>query len=1001
MGIYVIYMCLIYAPYNIMLYMLYYPICKIFSYTLYYPLFAIRYIYVKTTTSERCELALKAGLNSSDFGLWIVDSGATSHMTGDRSSFESFRPTQVRIGVANQTVLIAKGMGNVRLSLPGGRVLMLKNVLYAPGVSHNLLSVSGLCQDGHTVSFDINGCKISKGCDTLVQLSTSKKLYWVAPEGIDTPGYEAAELAGPEGKAHEVLRFWHNRLGHICFAYIAKMFGISSTVANAMTCETCGVCKAKRQPHKGTTHVPTRKLGQVDADLCGPFPVVSLSGKKYFGVIVDRYTRFVSLVFLTRKSEFVGLFTRWLNFMVARYKTVPEKVHTDGGGEFVNKDMKCLLENRGIEFSTTCPDTPNQNPFAERMVGKIQRMVDCMMVQSGAPKGFWAEAANYAGFILNRTPHSSLGFKSPLSMWEEEDNPSHQVITDLGKIRPFGCRAFVRVPGKPMKGQPHGVKGVLVGYDMVAMGYRVWIPHLHKVIRSHDVTFHETVFPYMEKGGVVNDSPVQANDFTPEGETTGYDSTLEGAEPEIPGNNFGMSPDMSQPTTSNMHDTPITSPPKTPTTLTREDLRDPTALSSPPMLEEVIRHRRMPNNISIPSPAINNRPVRVRRPPRDNENFPMLDSGKNKSIDFTAGSSPEKHIDTAKNGRMESTLLSAELSIPKGYNSIPKTSKPQSWYDATYLEVAQVKGAGTYDIIDRQWWMRVIPSHFIYSVKWLGDKIIKHKCRWVAGGDRQTEGVDYNETFATVARMKSFRIILALCMLYGLTPTQLDVSNAYLHGSLKEDVYMSPPRGMTLPPGKVLKLKKCLYGLKQAGREWSEFFKKVLLELDFVPLKSDPCVFKHKTKLAIMSVHVDDILLATDDEEFRRLVVAGLGKRLKIKDEGNVSQYVGVEVEWGQSHVTLHQKGYISRMLDKFRYAECQPKPTPACASVRLTKSQKPATPEEVEHMSRIPYRAAVGSLLYAAYGSRPDISSAVNRAAQFGENPGVPHWKSVQHLFR
>jgi hypothetical protein len=249
--------------------------------------------------------------------------------------------------------------------------------------------------------------------------------------------------------------------------------------------------------------------------------------------------------------------------------------------------------------------------------------------------------------------------------------------------------------------------------------------------------------------------------------------------------------------------------------------------------------------------------------------------------------------------------------------------------------------------------------------------------------------------------MATFRVILALSVELGLKVTHVDIGNAFLHGVLDETIYMHYPRGYKGKEGTILLLLKSIYGLKQASRVWGKKLAEVLLALGFTPLKSDTCVFVNQQKSFWITVHVDDLLMATADEQARSNLIRGLSKIFKVKDLGVVSTYLGAHVNWGKDQCKIDQRVYIDKMVMRFSMEEAKPINTPMAAGVVLDKSQCPSTDEEIREMSEVPYRSLPGSLLYDALLTRADIAYPTQVICKFNENPGRRHWKAGQRILK
>jgi hypothetical protein len=305
----------------------------------------------------------------------------------------------------------------------------------------------------------------------------------------------------------------------------------------------------------------------------------------------------------------------------------------------------------------------------------------------------------------------------------------------------------------------------------------------------------------------------------------------------------------------------------------------------------------------------------------------------------------------------------------------------------------------------------IITCRWVYDVKRDSDNNASlYKARLTAHGYKQKEGVDYNETFAAVAQMKSFRTTLAIAKLMNMRMTQIDISNAFLHGILEEEVYMRPPPGYEhmCPPGTCLRLVKGLYGLKQAGRIWNECLVESLQKIGFTPLKSDTQVMQmtkkdkngHATK-CIIGIHVDDITLTTNNETLRSEILQLLQQKFLVKDLGGISHYLGMRVTCTDKQFSINQGAYIEKMLATFDMEKCNPAPTPGRTNLQLTKDDSPVLPDDIATMAKKPYRSLVGSLIYAFIGTRPDIGACLMRTAAFCNNPGKTHWTAAKRILR
>jgi len=252
-------------------------------------------------------------------------------------------------------------------------------------------------------------------------------------------------------------------------------------------------------------------------------------------------------------------------------------------------------------------------------------------------------------------------------------------------------------------------------------------------------------------------------------------------------------------------------------------------------------------------------------------------------------------------------------------------------------------------------------------------------------------------------------IILAIVAARGLTLEFMDVQTAYLNADLQEEVYMRQPEGYEQgnPRDWVCKLLKAIYGLKQAGREWNTNLNSFILSLGFTRLASDTCVYIKRSRtgrLIIVSTYVDDIPSAFDEAdraEWEELK-ARFFEQYKISFLGESDWFLNMRLtrDRSQQVIYLDQQAYVDQLLQELQLDESRSVASPS-SQTELTKEDAPSSEAERSEMSKLPYRHVVGALTYLANATRPDIAHAVNRVAQFAQNPGAKHWRAVQQILR
>jgi hypothetical protein len=285
--------------------------------------------------------------------------------------------------------------------------------------------------------------------------------------------------------------------------------------------------------------------------------------------------------------------------------------------------------------------------------------------------------------------------------------------------------------------------------------------------------------------------------------------------------------------------------------------------------------------------------------------------------------------------------------------------------------------------------------------------ITRHKARLVAKGCTQVEGVDFHETFAPVAKFTTIRCMVALGASLDLEMHQMDVKTAFLNSTLKEDIYMDQaPR--FIEEGKEhlkCKLKKAIYGLKQSGREWYKDMDATLLSNGFVRSQADHSLYvKQSSKLLlIVIVYVDDLIIMADNLEHMDEFKATLMKEYKISDLGELHYCLGIEFKRNRAQrtITMNQGKFIKQVLEDFGMEDCKPIGTPLDVNCKLLKLSDEEAKACEREMQGIPYKQAVGSLMYAMVGTRPDLAYPQSVVSQFMSNPSPTHWMAVKRIMR
>ena len=348
-----------------------------------------------------------------------------------------------------------------------------------------------------------------------------------------------------------------------------------------------------------------------------------------------------------------------------------------------------------------------------------------------------------------------------------------------------------------------------------------------------------------------------------------------------------------------------------------------------------------------------------------------------------------------------------EVKIPNSHKNALRSVNKAQWIAAEQSEIASLQSKGVFEPTVLPAGKSLIDTKWVYALKYKNGEIARFKARLVAKGFEQIAGIDFDQTFSPVARMASLRLVLALSALYRFEVHQMDVETAFLNADLEEEVYIRIPEGVEVPQGfNCLRLRKALYGLKQAPRAWNKDINEKLHGMHFMQLKSEPCLYIHvqDTDICIISLYVDDLVIAASSLSVIRHVKSRLQQFYLMKDLGVIDEILGckVIVDRDLDSITIQQAQYTKEIIAKFLPEDdTTVSSVPADPNLHLVQSQCAQSEEEIDAMKDVPYRQAIGSLLWLALGTRPDISYAVGQVAKFNANPGLVHWNAVLKIFR
>lgn len=869
---------------------------------------------------------------------WIIDSGATQHMSFDLDSLEEYvefqKPCSVNLG--DNRVIFAYGRGTYRVTSDvhgSTECIALKDVLYLPELEKNLLSVRAMTKLGAAVEFAGDECRISRNGKELAVGELHGKLYV-----LKLVQEEHAKVAR-EGSGDKQL--WHCRLGHLGMSNLEKLckeemvegMTLNTNERSESLCEGCIMGKQHRTPNpKASLTRATRPYCTVHSDVCGPMSVNSLGGSRYFVTFIDDFTRYTHVYFLKQKSEVLEKFQEFVNFTTNKTeKQVTNLVTTnrvqnlrsDNGGEYESKLFGEYLKSRGIHHQTTVPDNPAQNGVAERMNRTIVEAARSMMCHANMPQSFWAEAVSTAVYLRNRSPTVSVKGVTPYQQWFGQK-------PDVSNLKVFGCVAYVHVAkNNRKKFDAKSRRAVFVGYPEGTKGYKLYNPATGRFIKSRDVLFAEKDF----------------HDFHNE----------QSLKPDL------FYPDAVQPESREEEENDAGG-------ANRED--------------DGVRNRQ---------------PV--------GENFEDRFMREVQELGDRRQHRPPRRFAEEE---CYATTLTADIDEPSHINEALNGEYAVQWKHATDAEYESLMKNGTWDLVPLPKDKNIVGSRWVFKVKRNADgSIDRFKARMVAQGYSQSEGIDYEEVFSPVVKYTSLRTLLALANTNNWEVHQMDVRTAFLQGSLDTDIYMRQPDGYVSKekPDHVCKLKKSLYGLKQAARCWNLEIDTFLKSSGFRSCDADPCVYiksyRHEdgqVYFVILTLWVDDIMVFSNNMDMMIREKRELNTRFDITDQGEVHYILGMLVQRRRDHktLTISQPKYVEGILKKFGMQDCKSVATPAEPGKKFEKLSESESPSD----TRL-YQEIIGSLTYLATATRPDISAAVSVLSKYMSRPGVQHMQGAKRILR
>ncbi|CAL1404706.1 unnamed protein product [Linum trigynum] len=676
---------------------------------------------------------------------------------------------------------------------------------------------------------------------------------------------------------------------------------------------------------------------------------------------------------------------------------------------------------------------PEQNGCAERKHRHIVNNGLALLHHSSVPLKYWPLAFDTACYLINRTPTPLLAHDSPFHFLFHR-------APDIANLRVFGCLCYPWLrPLTPNKLAPRSVPCVFLGYSKLHKGYRCLHIPTGRIYVSRHVLFDEARFPFAE---LTSPSPSLPTRST-------YQPILLPPPPTaLPG---PSPPAISKPIIANIpspnHPSPTTlpHPPSKPTQpdtsissptprpllqytrrrfATAQPPRPVTTIPSPP--STAIQHSPSaplshsssshqsshqaqtdppsPSTI-LPSPSSSNPPsgrtptsLPPRRPISDRP--PFSTSPRLLTVTHPT-SSNHPMVTRIKTGNLKPKTFLSTLHIDDTPTSVKQALKNPLWRSAMQEEFDAQQRNRTWDLVPPP------PNCNILSNKWdyrsklhPTGSLDRRRARLVARGYEQIPSLDFQQTYNPVLKPATLHLILGLEVTQGWPLHQIDIANAFLHGHLQETVYMQQPAGFVDPdkPDYVCRLRKSIYGLRQAPRTWFSCLAAALTRFRFSVSRTDPSLFIYKTgpTRVYMLVYVDDIVITGNDSTIIQRLFTFLRDNFALRELGPLSYFLGIEVCRTPTGILLRQRKFIQDLLERAHMSEANAISTP-CTNEIVQQSAMSSSPLFTDPAM---YRSIVGGLQYLSF-TRPDVAFAANHVSQFQHSPTDNHWAAVKRILR
>jgi Reverse transcriptase (RNA-dependent DNA polymerase)/GAG-pre-integrase domain len=910
------------------------------------------------------------------------------------------------------------GYGTVDIDIKKGNspgILRIRNAAYCPDFMTNLVSFSNLKKRG--IFWDTEQNRLYRAIDqsiicSLKEVAGQQVINYKPIErqyqafAVNRIPRRRTTTKDPRPPKKGDGKLWHCRLGHAGPMAIHKLgensLGVKLTGPSTVQCSHCSLAKIKRQEARRSP-MRNRTIPGLEVHIDWTDLEEAYDGYVRTMFATDAASGLVTPYFMsthgTERENFAAL-RDYIEYLENRYIAKVRVVRSDN--ELFTTKIRRWLHKKGVECEPSAPRTPSQNGLAERSGGVIMARARAMRIGANLPHDMWKEIVNAATYLHNRTPRESLGWKTPYEVFythtaklaglDEIRKPQ------LAHLRAYGCRAYAMTEDAQLKRRrlrkldPRAYIGYLVGYSSTNI-YRVWIPHQGKVISTRDVIFDEETF--FEKKDLPSDRELIAHmdelvaRVSLEPTQAKNEEVLEEDE-DILCSKWTWEPDGSDDDELQI------------VVDSKEDYELARALEegliTPPPSEVTEEDSAFAAYIpfQVVGPTSSHEPGAGTQ----GELMEFQEDGWDDRLEVFQ----RVRIGSAFHGTFEGHRMTQKIHkrnlppVPKRIGDLLIHPFRKEFEAAQREHLQSHEKMGSFMETDKS----IVNGHQVLGCMWVfvykTDKhgfLQKCKARLVVWGNHQIQ--TSLPTRATTLASTAFRTLMAITAKFDLETQQMDAVNAFVNCDLDETVFMKFPPGFE-KPGKVLRLRKALYGLRRSPLLWQKELTKTFTELGFREVPQEPCVMLKGG--VIVFFYVDDIVFCYRKRDHETVEAArkGLEAKYQLSFLGELKWFLGIHVlrDRQSRKLWLSQQAYIDKLTARFDIDATGRLPDTPMTEVELMPANTTATKAETEQ-----YQRKTGSILFAATTTRPDIAFACSRLARFNANPDKSHQEAADRVLK